>query len=369
MVMLGTYGDPHGSYYARDRLYQSNSNDPRARAARAQTRAAQSRYGRSSTGYSPALENPYARTASRTTSSSSPLSPDAAEVSATEPVIDPITGRTLTGAAAAQARQDSAALERARADMAGQQWVGIEDAGAFIDQGLLPFLGYNAKAGNSAQVYQLPEYTVDMIGPALQRMTPEELRQFRLAGVQAGLYEDDDLVPSSYGPTGQDYRVMEMLMSRANYTKAKTWEQALQEVVDNPGANAPGAPGSGIADYTGPMTTRDIIYQRTSIDAGRSILRNTMRELIGREPTDAEVRSYVSALQRKEQSSPQITEQVSEMVLNAQGQQTGETNTRKVIQDAPVPQEVLRASVEEGNAGEKFTFQAQDYFSRLMEVI
>lgn len=349
MVMLGVNNDPYGGWYRSGPEYR--------------TRTEQARYVRTP-GYSPALENPYARTAA----TSGPRSPDAAEVWATQPVVDPITGRTLTGAAAAQQRQTSAALERARQGMAGQQFVGIEDAVAFVDQGLLPFLGYNAKAGNSAQNYQLPEYTVDMVGPALQRMTPEELAAFRKAGVAAGLYDDSDLVPSAYGPTGQDYRVMEMLMSRANYTKAKTWQQALQEVVDNPGANAPGGAGAA-ADYTGPMTARDIIYQRTSIDAGRSILRNTMRELIGREPTEAEVRSYVSALQRREQSSPQITEQVSEMVLNAQGQKTGSTTTQKVIQDAPLPQEVLRASVEEGNAKEKFTFQAQDYFSRLMEVI
>lgn len=368
MVML-QHGDPHGRYYNRDRAGSRTANDPRGRSVQYQTRAAQTQSGLTYRGYSPATENSFGRTS--TTSSTSGLrSPDAISVWNTPRVTNPLTGQPYSAVGSAQIRQDEAALERARRGMAGQQYVGIEDAGAFIDQGLLPFLGYNAKAGNNAQVYQLPEYTVDMVGPALQRMTPDELAAFRQRAVAAGLYEDNDMVPSAYGPTAQDYRAMEMLMSRANYTKATTWDQTLGELVENPGLNAPGSDSGSLADeYRGPMTDRSIIYQKTSIDAGRSILRNTMRELIGREPSDAEVRAYVAALNRRETSTPEIVETVTDMTYNSQDQQTGSTQTRKVVQTSPVPQEVLRSEVEGGNAGEKFTFQAQDYFNRLMEVI
>ena len=43
--------------------------------------------------------------------------------------------------------------------------------------------------------------------------------------------------------------------------------------------------------------------------------------------------------------------------------------TQKVLQNAPDPQETLRASVEGGNAGEKFTYASGDFFTRLMQVI
>jgi hypothetical protein len=345
MVMLSTTGSSTGS--------GGSFNDNRSRAERWRGGLPQNEYvGRTYQGYVPATGGGFARTPT-----SGLRSPDAIEIA------------SQGGVGVVQDRQEKAALERARLAMQGQQYVGIEDTSSFLDQGLLPFLGYNAKAGNSAQVYQMPEYTVDMVGPALQRMNDAELAEFRRRAVAAGLFEDNDMVPSAYGPTAQDYRAMEMLMSRANYTKATTWEQTLGELVENPGLNAPGSgSGSGV-DYTGPMTDRSIIYQQTSIDAGRSILRNTMRELIGREPTDAEVRSYVAALNRRERSTPEITETVTDMVMNSQDQQTGRTSTTRVEQNAPVPTEVLRSQVEEGNAGEKFTFQAQDYFSRLMEVI
>ena len=253
----------------------------------------------------------------------------------------------------------------AKMEADGKQFVGISSLSQWAN-GLgfspVPWLGTSVKGPSQGTLgYQLPEYETVDINIVLNQMSPSELANFREKAKQAGLYQADMYPPSDSGPSSADTYVMTQLMARANLTKLTSWEAALDEFVTNPNAALDGTGST----YTGPTTTRSIVYQSTSIDAGRSYLRTLMRNMIGREPTDTEVQEYVAALNRQEQSRPEITEQVSEMGDN----ENITINTAKLLQHAPVPEEELRRSVEEGNPEEQFTYAAQGYFDRLMEII
>jgi hypothetical protein len=162
--------------------------------------------------------------------------------------------------------------------------------------------------------------------------------------------------------------VLGQLMGFANNTRHSSWEAVLAEITTNPnpdlGDGSGSGSGSGSEDDDGPFTQRQVIYQRTSVDAGRSIIRALMTELIGREPSDGEVRAYTAALNRRESRRPQIIEQVSEM-----GDNDTETITRRVLSNSPEPTEVLRRSVEDQNRPEMREYRANQYFERLLQVI
>jgi hypothetical protein len=247
-----------------------------------------------------------------------------------------------------------------------KQFVGIENPAEWARTLQAPWLGSAATWGTDAMRFQLPEYETWEVAAELDQMSPQELRDFRAAAIRAGLYEDSDFPPSDSGRSPSDLRAMALLMARVNSTPLQNWRQALSELVANPSieldGTSVGASGEG---PTGPQTTRSIIYQSTSREAGRSILRNQMRELLGREPTDSEVSEYVAALNREEQRRPQIIEAVTEMGDN----ENETTTTQRLKQDSPEPQEFLREQVEDDNEGEKFTYQAQGYFARLMDII
>lgn len=248
-----------------------------------------------------------------------------------------------------------------------RQYVGIDDLAQWAS-GLgvspVPYLGSGVKGPSESLLYQLPEYEEFEVNATLQRMSPTELADFREKAKKAGLYDDQDYLPPTPDVYPSDVAVMARLMAEANLTKARSWQDALARRVFNPSGELEGTgiAGAGEEDM-GPQTQRSIIYSRTSVDAGRSILRNTMRELIGREPTDQEVSEYVAALNRRERRRPTIVETVSEMGDNEV------TSTRRTLQEAPDAGETLRRQVESKNAGEEFTYQSQDYFSRLMEII
>jgi hypothetical protein len=265
-----------------------------------------------------------------------------------------------------QARERSLAIIREY--MQGKEWVGIEDNQAWVDQGVTPFLGWgDAKALGGAMVYQKPEYETTMIWSTLNQMSTEELAAFRRQAIRAGLF-DDNVVLSDVGPTPADANVLGQLMGFANNTRHSSWEAVLAEITTNPnpdlGDGSGSGSGSGSEDDDGPFTQRQVIYQRTSVDAGRSIIRALMTELIGREPSDGEVRAYTAALNRRESRRPQIIEQVSEM-----GDNDTETITRRVLSNSPEPTEVLRRSVEDQNRPEMREYRANQYFERLLQVI
>jgi hypothetical protein len=245
-------------------------------------------------------------------------------------------------------------------------YVGIPNNKRFIDQGGLPFLGYDAKGGIYGMPYQIPEYTVDEVNTTLNRMSPEELQAFRRQAIEAGLW-DENVFPSAFGPTDEDRRIMSALMSQANWSKATSWEALLGEYVQNPNFRLEDAQfgSEGDTGYEGPITRREIVYSKTSVDAGRSYIRQLMYQMAGREPTDDEVRRYVAALNRLEAANPQITETVTEMGET----ERDEVSTQTTEGQMPVPQEVLRRQVEGDNEEEQFTYQAQGYFNRLLEVI
>ena len=250
----------------------------------------------------------------------------------------------------------------------GEQYVGIDDLGAWAaGQGIspVPYLGTNVKGPNSSLLYQAPEYQEFEVNAVIQRMTPQQLADFREAAKAAGLYDDSDYVPLTDYAVPADVAVMRRLMTEANLTQASTWEEALATRVENPSGELDGTGFGEEPAYSGPVTEKSIIYNETSRDAGRSILRNLMRELLGREPTDTEVAEYVANLNKKEKANPEIVQTVSEM---DEGTMTG-TSTQTTLGQAPVASEVLRDEVEEGNAAESFTYQAQDYFNHLMQVI
>lgn len=282
-------------------------------------------------------------------------------------------------AASVWARGGSEAVQRAQREYSDQflqdwvtqqgttQYVGIEDLGSWAN-GLgispVPLLGTNVTGPNDTMIYQLPEYQTWQINSTLQSMSAPELARFREKAKAAGLYRDDAYLPQSEDVYPADVEVMSMLMTEANITSFDSWEAVLEQRIQNPSGELGDGTESGTG-YEGPTTQRDIVYNETSIDAGRSILRNLMRSMIGREPSDSEVSQYVSYLNRKERNNPQIVETVSEM-----GENEGTViNTKRVLQNAPDAQETLLGRVEDKNAGERFTYQAQDFFTRMMEIL
>ena len=310
-------------------------------------------------GQSPFTRVPASAAAASTTDSGMPRSPDAASVWA------------QGGVNVIRAEQEKRLLDPSNPNslfsmMAGKQYVGIEDNAEWIRQGNVPFLGYDAKGGVYGNPYQLPEYTVDEVGATLQRMSAEELADFRSRAIAAGIW-DPDVYPSSYGVTQEDIRIMSSLMAQANWGKATSWQSLLYELEQNPnpevaeGLEGDGGSGSGFE----PSTTTNIVYSKTSLDAGRSYMRALAAELLGREPSDAEVRRYIGALNRVENRRPSITETTRTMGDN----ENDIINTSRVKQNAPDVGEFLRQRIESGNAGEKATYQAQNYFARLLEVI
>jgi hypothetical protein len=156
---------------------------------------------------------------------------------------------------------------------------------------------------------------------------------------------------------------MSSLMSQANWSKATSWEGLLYELEQNPNADLAG--GGGGAGSTEPQTTIEKVYSKTSVDAGRSYIRAYMAELLGRGPTESEVTRYVGALNRMENRRPQVTESTTSMG----GNENTTISERRTTQNAPDVAETLRRKVEEGNPVEKATYQAQNYFDRLMAVI
>lgn len=296
--------------------------------------------------------NQFARTAS-----GMPRSPDAASVWA------------QGGVSGVRAAQDSALWDPNNENslfgmMGTKQYVGIENNAEWINGGWLPQLGYDAKAGPYGNPYQLPEYLVSDVGSTLQSMTDEELSKFRQRAIAAGLW-NPDVFPSAYGVTEEDMRIMSSLMSQANWSKATSWDALLYELEQNPNADlGEGGSGSGSGGFE-PSTTTQKVYSKTSVEAGRSYLRAYMAELLGRAPTDSEVSRYVASLNRVENRRPQITETTRTMGDN----ENDIISTTRTLGNAPEPTEFLRREVEEGNTAEKNTFQAQNYFDRLMSVI
>jgi hypothetical protein len=119
--------------------------------------------------------------------------------------------------------------------------------------------------------------------------------------------------------------------------------------------------GGGGGGASGPQNRVDRIYNKTSVDQGRALLRQTMRELLGREPTDTEVKTYVSALNKQEAKVPQV--------VSTTYSAGGTTATQKTLSEAPVADEVLRAQAEGANDEEIAQYKATGFMGTLDSMI
>lgn len=227
-----------------------------------------------------------------------------------------------------------------------------------------------AKRTGERKGFQLPEYNANdqsLSNPnasartKVDRMSPEELTRFRVQSQAMGLRNPN--APLTVGPSAGDYDAMAAAMAQVNVSPYTSVEQYLADSI-NPVSGQAGdftnyGPGGG--GGSGPQNRTERIFNKTSVDQGKGILRSLMAEMLGRAPTDDEVRRYVSALNKKEAATPQVVS-----VTYGGG---GATVTTKTVSNAPEPDEVLRDQVEAASPEEMQRYEAGGYMNILNQML
>lgn len=270
----------------------------------------------------------------------------------------------------AQLRKDTLA------NMAGSAQNYYMPSGFDYEAQTLPFVTADkAKQFGITEGWQAPEYSVDnqnlsdsmmSARTQLDTMSPEQLAEFRAKGRAKGLYNPN--APIMAGVAGPaDVEVMGSLMAVTNATISPSWDVTLDQIV-NPytggtGYESGGGYGSsgGGSGGSGPTNVTNKVYNKTSVDQGRGVLRSLMSEMLGRAPNDDEVRRYVSALNRKEAAEPQV-------VTTVYGS-GGATVTSRTVSNAPEPDEVLREQVEQASPEEMQRYESGGYMNILNQMI
>ena len=244
-------------------------------------------------------------------------------------------------------------------------------SGPDYEQSVLPFVNKDvAKQFGIRTGFQAPEYSAEnqsMSDPkrgaraTVDSMSPEELAQFRSRAVGKGLYDPGTPLTVLAGPG--DYETMAKLMAVSNVTAYQDWRQVLAGVV-NPTTGGGGyisGGGGGGGGGGGPTNTTQRVFNKTSVDQGRGMLRSLMAEMLGRAPTDDEVRRYTATLNRKESKTPQI--------VTTAYSGGGSSVTTRTIANAPEPDEVLRGEIEDVNEEEMERYAANGYMDVLNQMV
>jgi hypothetical protein len=261
------------------------------------------------------------------------------------------------------------------AKMAGKRPVGMyttdpETGEVILDPSFLAvqpdYLKYQGKEGTFwKSPFQSPEFNErDVWRYGATRATdPKWLAEWRGKAVRAGLIDDDAFLTDQWGDA--DYRAMSILVAEVNTSVYTDPMDLLNSQISSGYGNpvlsdstySSGGGGGGGGGKGDTLTQQ--VFSKTGIEDGRAILRQQMRNLLGRAPTDAEVSQYVASLNAVEAVTPQITTVTS----------SGSTTTTKTVANAPNPDEVLRRSVETGNKAENENYEGSQYYDVIQDLI
>jgi hypothetical protein len=204
------------------------------------------------------------------------------------------------------------------------QYLGLKvgEIGGFVPQAPPPGASdtelrkYNDALRNT---WRVPIYTESSILPEIQKMGKDELGNFQKAMHYMGIYPPN--TGFTYGSASAvELGYMKTLMEMANMN-GTDWAYQLQLQMNNfeervrQGLSAPyggaatgGGGGGGGAGSPGTSTVyTNVQYSTTSISQARSLLMSIMQESLGRNPTDSEVRQFLSILNGEERNSPTRT--------------------------------------------------------------
>lgn len=163
------------------------------------------------------------------------------------------------------------------------------------------------------------QYRVGAARGELAQMTRTEIDNFREAALVINNYaylRGGALVDGAFGVgkelTDADVAMMQYLMGWAN-ENGTSWDQAgsalVQQAFKDEEAGLYGADdggGSGASGEVNPvLKTVDTYFTLSDLDFSRNSLKVLMAEKMGREPTDSEVRQYLSTLNAAERKKPQ----------------------------------------------------------------
>jgi hypothetical protein len=190
------------------------------------------------------------------------------------------------------------------------------------------------------------------------------MAEWRQLTIGLGLIDDSAIITDEWGAA--DAEVMGWAMEQVNTTKYTDPIQFLQSMKASgygnpsvlPGDSSSSSGGGGGGGGSGDTLTQSV-FNKTGLEDGRAILRQQMRQLLGREPSDGEVSQYVAALNAVESKTPQVTTVTS----------TPTGTTTRVDANAPNPDEWLRRQVETGNAQENRDFEGSQYYDVIASLI
>jgi len=194
-------------------------------------------------------------------------------------------------------------------DYKSPRYIGVE--GEAQKYGFIPFTMPNRPADNAPEAAfenwmtklksaaRPPQYRVGAQYSTFENMDQKSIASIQKQFREAGLYEKNDLViPGRASAT--DFEKMKSLMGEANNV-GLTWEEMLK-IKSGSNAGKFGGGGSGTSS-----TTTQISYTQTSIANGRSLLKQTLGNAIGRAPSETELKRYMKMLHDAESNSPTRT--------------------------------------------------------------
>lgn len=265
----------------------------------------------------------------------------------------------------------------ARATAGPGRFVGMvqtdENDNPVFDESKLAFLpGYEQFKGKDGATFwknpfQAPEFREeDVWRYGASRATDAKwLTEWRKLTLSLGLIDDSAIITDEWSDV--DAGVMEWAMAQTNVTKYTDPMDFLRSMKAQGYANpallgdsssSSSSGGGGGGGGSGDTLTQHV-FNKTGIEDGRAMLRQQMRTLLGRAPTDGEVSQYVAALNAVEAVTPQITTVTS----------SGSTTTTRTVANAPNPDEQLRRSVETGNAGENQSYEGSQYYDVIQQMM